>query len=1030
MFGMLNLLDPRFHRVISKKVLNQHRFLNTTVMFCVASLVASRGLTAQEPNLAELMPRIPAKSPDEALKSFKLERGFSLQLVAAEPDVTDPIDAAFDEQGRMFVVEMNDYPFLPEQRVQKYIDQRPKTFGRIRLLTDTDGDGRMDKSSVFADGLRWPQSVCCSKGGVYVIAPPNLYFMKDTDGDDVADQKEIICSGFNSSNVQALSNGLEWGRDNAIYFSSGISGGELTVPARGGKPEYKFTPGRRDLRLDPATNELTMVGGGMQYGHTVDDWGDRYICSNSNHIVHVTWPLTYLERNPLLVIPDMTRSIAKEGAAALVFRTSSAEPWRLVRTARRAADPEMRKRLPPSELVPIGFFTSATGITVYRGGAYPAEFQGDVFIGDVGGNLIHRKKIAPDGISHLAERADRDVEFMTSTDNWFRPANFVNAPDGTLYVLDMYRETIEHPASIPDDIKALVDLESGYDRGRIWRLVPSDYHRTTPPDLSRATTAELVEGLKSPHGWVRDTSQRLLVERQDSSANAKLHEILASGQSADQRQISAQSRLHALWTLSGLNDVQVTDIQHALKDSNPHLRENGLRLAPELIKKVPELAKSVIALADDPSPRVRWQLAFTLGELPPDVAVTGLKAIATAAAHDSDLRTAWLSSIHSQMGTVAVELLAGPTEPVVPLLVQLARLIGSAADPADSVRLLQSIVQERIPDATRTPVLLALGEGLRRRGTSLSRTLGDASSVASTVELLNKVFERAAVTALDRNAAETDRISAATLLALGDTALAERTLPELFNPQTSPVLQQAAVKSLAAQGTEAAIASLLEPWRGFGPATRREVVDNLVQSAAGGKALVKAVETNAIKPSEIERDKRQLLLNHPQPAVSDAAKQFLSEPPSNRKQVVTNYQPALELTGDPQRGRMVFAKTCVQCHRDGTAGHLVGPDFASVRNKSPEDLLVAILDPNREAQPNYQTYTAVTQQGKIHTGIISAETAASLTLKRAEAKEDVVLRDTLEELVSSGQSLMPEGLEKDLDQQQLADIIALIKGGQ
>jgi putative heme-binding domain-containing protein len=252
-------------------------------------------------------------------------------------------------------------------------------------------------------------------------------------------------------------------------------------------------------------------------------------------------------------------------------------------------------------------------------------------------------------------------------------------------------------------------------------------------------------------------------------------------------------------------------------------------------------------------------------------------------------------------------------------------------------------------------------------------------------------------------------------------------LPELLSVQTPPELQQAAIKSLAAHGTPSAIHSMLEPWKGFGPGTRREVVDNLVQSAAGALALINAVEIAAIRPGEIERDKRQLLLNHPQAAVREAAKRVLADPPSNRKQVVANYQPALQLTGDPQRGRMLYSKTCIQCHREGINGHLVGPDFVSVRNKSPDDLLVAILDPNREAQPNFQSYTAVTKQGKIYTGIISAETAASVTLKRSEAKEDVVLRDTLDELVSTGLSLMPEGLEKDLDQQQLADLIAWIK---
>ena len=483
-------------------------------------------LSAEEKSLAELMPRIPSKSVTEALESFKLQHGFSMQLVASEPDVVDPIDAAFDARGRMYVVEMNDYPFLPEQRVQKYRDQRSESWGRVRLLTDTDGDGRMDKSVVFADKLRWPQSVCCSQGGVFIISTPNLYFMKDTDGDDVADIKEVVCTGFGSGNVQGLSNGLEWGRDNAIYFSSGMTGGELIVPSSADRPEHKFTPGRRDLRLDPVTRELSLVAGGQQYGHTIGDWGDRFICSNSNHIVHVTWPLNYLERNPLLAIPDLTRSIAKEGAAAVVFRASSAEPWRLVRTARRAADPEMKKRLPPTELVPIGFFTSATGITVYRGGTYPPEFQNNVFIGDCGGNLVHRKTLTPDGISFVSERADQGVEFLTSSDNWFRPVNFVNAPDGTLYLVDMYRETIEHPVSIPDDIKALVDLESGYDKGRIWRLAPPNFQRSMPPNLETASVAELVKFLSSPNGSIRDTSQRLLVERQDRSAVAELRSLV------------------------------------------------------------------------------------------------------------------------------------------------------------------------------------------------------------------------------------------------------------------------------------------------------------------------------------------------------------------------------------------------------------------------------------------------------------------------------------------------------------------------
>jgi putative heme-binding domain-containing protein len=220
---------------------------------------------------------------------------------------------------------------------------------------------------------------------------------------------------------------------------------------------------------------------------------------------------------------------------------------------------------------------------------------------------------------------------------------------------------------------------------------------------------------------------------------------------------------------------------------------------------------------------------------------------------------------------------------------------------------------------------------------------------------------------------------------------------------------------------------IIAPWKAFGPTTRREAVDQLVGSTRGATALIKAVEVGEIKIGEIERDKRQLLLNHPNTMVREAARKVLADPPSNRKQVVTDYQPALELEGNAERGKTLYGKTCIQCHRSGTSGHQVGPDLASVQNKSSADLLVAILDPNREAQPSFQTYTAITRQGTVHAGIISVETAASLTLKRAEAKEDVVLRGNIDELVSTGQSLMPEGLEKDIDRQALADLIAFIK---
>ncbi len=313
--------------------------------------------------------------------------------------------------------------------------------------------------------MTWPTSVCCYDGGVFCLAPPHLWYLKDTDGDGVADVRKIIFSGFRRDNVQAVTNSLKWSLENRIVFAGGRNGGDLV---HDGKKVFSIRG--QDVSLNPATLALAPITGGEQFGLSFDDWGDRFVCNNSNHIEQVVFEDRYVRRNPYIAVSGTIRSIAKEGPAAPVFRRSPPEPWRVVRTRRRVSDPVMLRTLPFTEQFAIGYFTSAAGITIYRGDAYPPAFRGNAFIGDVGGNLVHRKTLVRDGVLMTARRADENTEFVTSTDNWFRPVNFVNAPDGTLYMIDMYRETIEHPFSIPDDIKSHLDLQSGDDRGRIYRL--------------------------------------------------------------------------------------------------------------------------------------------------------------------------------------------------------------------------------------------------------------------------------------------------------------------------------------------------------------------------------------------------------------------------------------------------------------------------------------------------------------------------------------------------------------------------------
>ena len=974
-----------------------------------------------EKSLAEEMPRIPAVPYEKSLDTFRLTNHFQLELVAHEPDIVDPVAGAFDEEGRMYVVEMRDYPYSAHPE-----DKSPKLgtplAGKVRLLEDTDRDGIMDRSTIFADKIEWPTAVACYKGGIYVIAAPHLYYFKDTDGDRVADVRDTVFSGFNRNNVQGLVNNLIWGLDNRLHAAGGLNGG--TISYRG---KELFTLGGGNLiRFNPVTETLEAWAQGSQFGHCFDDWGNRFVCNNSNHIMQVVLPHPYLVRNKYLPVPDVTRSIAKEGAAAPVYRLSQAEPWRIVRTRRRAADPKFRQSAASTELVATGFFTSATGVTIYRGSAYPAAFQGNAFIGDVGGNLIHRKTMSSDKASFVATRADQEVEFIASTDNWFRPVNFINAPDGTLWVLDMYRETIEHPISIPEDIKAFLDLESGNDRGRLYRLASPGMKRTPFPKLGSKSSADLVPELASPNTWNRETAQRLLWERQDKSVIPQLRQLVVNSP-------APLGKLHALWTLSGLEGLDVPTLLAGISDPHPGVREHALRLSDTLAHDSVELQQAILKLSKDPEYRVRLQLAFSLGEIKSAAADAGLVQLAIADAADSDLRTAWLSSILGREGKLTEELLITPdfvaASHALSLLVPLASVAGGAADQHQLSLFLNAIADEKVSIAWQQRLLESLGEGLARQGKSVASILKSSEIPAATRTSVENLFSQAVARAGNADLADGERAVALSLLQFADHSIAGPVLPQFFTPQSSPALQSAAVTTLIALDENDSIQSLLnDSWTALTPAVRKQAIDQLSSSIPRLKQLLTAVESEVIRRSEFDRDKKQAFLNHPNAEVKAlAVKLFGQESNPDRAKIIAQYQPALKLTGDVQRGEAVYKKICGNCHQVGTQGHAVGPNLATTSNKSHADLLINILDPNREALPLYQTYTIETDQGKILTGMIGAESATSITLKRAEGVQETILRTNIVQILSNGVSLMPEGLEKELNQQQIADVIEFVK---
>jgi putative membrane-bound dehydrogenase-like protein len=976
--------------------------------FALILIFGTRG-HAQD-DLARELPRIKPLEPAAALGSFQVHKGFHLKPVAVEPLVTDPVSACYDAEGRLYVVEMRGYPY-PEK----------VPTGNVVRLQDTDGDGRFDARTVFVDGLSWPTGIVPYDDGVFIAVAPDILYAKDTTGDGVADLKTVMFTGFGVENVQGLLNGFLWGPDGWIYGVASSNGGEIRNLTRPGATPVSVRG--RDFRFKPDGSAFEAISGGGQFGHSFDDWGHRFTCNNSNHIRQIVLPAHDLERNAALVVPSVVLDIAAEGPAAPVFRISPAEPWRVVRTRQRAADPAMRKRLPPTELFATGFFTSATGITIYRGAEYPEEYRGNAFVGDVGGNLVHRKRLSVHGATYRATRADQGVEFLASSDNWFRPVNFLNTPDGTLLILDMYRETIEHPLSIPEPIKRHLDLTSGRDRGRIYELVHDEAaKRPRPPRLQRAPTSQLVDLLADPNAWWRETAQRLLCERRDNAA-VPLLEALATTRP------SALARLHALWTLDALGSLGRDALAAGMKDPEARVREQAARMAEPRIAGDPGLLAALPPLADDPDPMVRFQTALSLGAASYEPRTDqALARIALRDAADSWTRAAVLSAIGTQ-GPALIEFLAREkgffnTSPGQAWLEEIASLIGAQRDPAQLRRLISRFADSRSDSDLAIRLMVALDRGARRASSSLADLLRK-----DWARLINPLTSQAEAIAtsdapLDR------RLPAIALLGISTGKQAAALLLELLDARQPAPVQIAALRALGLQHDPSVGGRVVGQWKAMSPAVRREAAELLLSRRDRLEQLLDALESKKLPASEIDPARLGQLRALRDPRLQARALAVLGADPTasrGRKDAISAYRPACSLSGRPVEGRRVFQKICATCHRARGEGVEVGPDLETVAGRSVEDLLLHIIDPNREVAANFVNYNVATTDGRTISGIIVSESATSLTLKRAQGVTDVIPRSQIEAATSTGLSLMPEGLEKGLSAQDLADLMAFVR---
>ena len=1014
----------------------------------------TKGVVTVDP--AKDLPRYPAVEPKDAVATWKVKPGFHLKLAAHEPQVRSPVAISFDERGRMFVVEMIDYSELR--------DVTPH-LGRVSMLEDKDGDGYYETSTVFADNLPWPTGIICANGGIYVIATPDVYFFKDTTGAGKADVREVVFTGFGSGlkllNVQGLANCPQWGLDNRIHIQAG--GGNRGVVTCLKRPDLKGAElGGKDFWFDPRTHEFGLEAGGAQFGMSFDNYGRKFACSNSDHLQYFVYDDRYAARNPFFSMPSPRQSIAADGGAAEVHRISPDEPWRIVRTRWRIAG-VVKGAVEGGGRV-SGYFTGATGTTVYRGDAYGEDFRNNTFTGDAGGQLVHRKKIYPNGVSLIGRRPDdeQNFEFAASKDTWVRVVNFANAPDGCLHVIDMYREVIEHPWSIPDEIKKHLDLNSGSDRGRIYRLEPdrADWSRRTGSTAERSaavpggksladmSTAELVKTLEHPNGWHRDTAARLLYEKQDQSAIPLLEKLVSDSK-------SAVAKLHALGALDGLGALSEAVVIKAMKDKEKHLQERAVLLSEKLFEQgVPSetLWKAFGALfsecgqnangklVNEQDKRVLMQLAFTIGEIKRPMTTSpfdpSLELRKGVGPHVDDFRAILLAGLLSRSGTdkafgaaiasapvaLMVPVLQSgfgscPTNndgivPTVPAMIRAAAASGNT----DQTRWLIKYV-EMMPSAAR---VAALAEGLKIAGTTIAKM--------DTENKFTAVFEQAAERMRNVKLFDDFRIEAIKLVALDTPKQAVPALLACLEKSQAEAVQSAGVTALGQFGGSEVTDALIAHWPDFARKAHTAAFAVMLARPERATALLQAIEAKRIAVGELSAADAQALFKHKDPSVAKLADKVLVElKPPSRESVIAKFQPALAAKGEAARGREIFAQRCATCHRAEDKGIQIGPDLITVKTKGRDGILTAILDPNKEVAPQFIAYTVETKDGQSLTGFITKDDASGLTLKMIGGAEQTIPRNQIKGSSSSGLSLMPEGIEAGMDAQAMADLLTFIE---
>ncbi len=967
-------------------------------------------------------------SPEESMRHLVVPRGFEPRLFAAEPQIYKPICMTWDHRGRLWIAETVDYPNT----------KHPATPGRdrITICEDTDGDGKADKFSIFAEGLNIPTSLLCANGGVIVLQAPDTLFLKDSDGDGKADVRKVLFTGWGISDTHAGPSNLRWGLDNWVWGIVGYSGFRGTVSGerhRFGQAFYRFRPDGSKLEVLRGTGNNSWGVGfsedGLAFGST----------ANGCPTVYLPFPNRYYEAVRGLAPQELENIAPNHDFFPLTERVRQVD-WH-------------------------GGFTAGAGHALYTARAYPSRYWNQTaFVAEPTGHLV---------AAFTLHRTGSDVaayygwNLVASDDEWTSPIAAEVGPDGHVWVIDWYNYIVQHnptPKGFRTGRGAAYETPlRDKTHGRIYRIVYKDAQVSPNPALDPNDPKGLVAALGNDTQFWRMHAQRLLVERAKTDVVPALVERVAD-RSVDAIGLNA-GVIHALWTLHGLgaldgsNPASRSAAMAALAHPSAGVRRNAVQVLPhDVLSATAVLDKGLLS---DPDGQVRLAALLALADQPPSDAVATALATslrkglarndhwifdaATAAAARND--RAFLKAIAQRggAGRAGAEVLAiaervaehwargGPIDGVGPVLAALkggepavdeAVLRGMARgwpkdrpariDPASEV-VLRELAKE-LPSPARTQLVRLVGEWGNK---ALD---GIAAEIAASL----------AATARDESLADARRIAAARQLIELKTSeeAAVKDLLGLIDPRTSPDLAAGLIEAVTASQAPQAGKNLVAVLPRLAPSVRAQVLRALLGRSDWTPALVEAFEQNKAGISELALDQKQALAAHPIRDVAARAKRLLAQggglPDPDRQKVIDQITSQVSEGGDVARGKVVFQQQCAKCHRHGNEGAQVGPDLTGTAALPREELLIHILDPSRSVEGNYVQYTVATTAGRVINGVLASETKTTVELLDSEGKRQTILRQDIDEMAASKKSLMPEGFEKQVTPGQLNDLLAFL----